>query len=346
MIELMMFLFRTFILLLCCKATVASAQMLPAADTNNDLLSRFGLSVNECPSFPKVAADYRVKFSGAMRIWAERHTTGLNAKKVVYPFSGADIVTVASLFPKAEHLVLVADQLPEYANKIAALPGQAAKECETMMYFARYGYFRTNDLEGKNSVKPRFIKLLTYSIALSDAKIRKIDYLTLDEEGGVTAQANMLGIKPDGLRFMVSTATGSELTVDYVRMDLSNRGLSAGKRFHAFMRSQINDAVMIKSASHLLQKPYFSDLATIITDKARSVVQDETGLDIDPLRRSFDIRSYGKFYAPHPLWHDSSSGQRLIKYLSEQSGIEQLPFVIGYEKKSGSVLLVGSRKAP
>ena len=351
-------LFGVLTLLSLCWGGVASAQT-PAAvskdvkpkpstvsEAGNDLLQRFGLSVNECPAFPKVSADYQTKFSAPMRAWAEQHTAKLSAKRMVYPFSGADIVTAASLFPSAEHLILVADQWPEYATNKPVAPGQAAKECETMMYFARYGYFRTNDLEGKNSVKPRFIKLLTYSIALSDAKIRSIDYLSLDEEGLATVHSKMDGIKPDGLRFVVTTANGREHKIDYVRMDLSNNGLARGKRFHAFMAAQIHDAVMIKSASHLLQKPYFSTLAAIITDKARSVVQDETGLDIEPLRKTFDVRSYGKFHAPHPLWHGSASGERLIQYLSEQTGIEPMPFISGYEKKSGSVLLVGSRKAP
>ena len=314
-------------------------------EQGNDLLSRFGFSSSECPGFAAVATDYRARFSAPMRAWANQHTARLNAKKVLYPFSGADIVTAASIFPAVNHLILVANQWPEYAGDKAVSAGQVAKECSTMMYFARYGYFRTNDLEGKNSIKPRFIKLLTYSIALGDAKVRSIDYLSLGEDGIATAHAKLEGIKPDGLRFSVIAPDGREMKIDYVRIDLSNSGLSAGHKFHAFMTAQMDDAVLIKSASHLLQNPYFSTLASVITDKAKSVVQDETGLDVEPLRKTFDLRSYGKFHAPHPLWQGSASGQRLIKYLSEQSGIEPLPFTIGYEKKSGSVLLVGSRKA-
>lgn len=341
--------------LACSGASIAQTNLAPGkeakpsvagvSDPANDLLQSFGFSAKECPAFTQVAATYQSKFSAPMRTWAEQNTSKLNAKKVVYPFSGADIVTAASILPAANHLILVADQWPEYAANKPAGAGQAAKECETMMYFARYGYFRTNDLEGKNSIKPRFIKLLTYSIALSDAKIRSIDYLAIGDDGVAVARSKLEGPQPDGLRFFVTGANGRELKIDYVRMDLSNNGLAPGKKFHAFMSAQMDDAVMIKSASHLLQKPYFSALANVITDKAKSVVQDETGLDIEPLRKTFDVRSYGKFHAPHPLWHDSASGQRLIKYLSEQSGIEPLPFIIGYEKKSGSVLLVGARKS-
>jgi hypothetical protein len=316
-----------------------------ATEASNGLLQRYGFSPNECPAFTKVVAEYQAKFNAPMKTWAGQHTARLNAQKVVYPFSGADIVTVVSIFPEAKHLILVADQWPEYASNKPVLAGQAEKECATMLFFARYGYFRTNDLEGKNSVKPRFIKLLTYNLALSDAKVHSIDYLAVDERGTAVVHSKLEGIQADGLRFSVTSSNRRELMIDYIRMDLSNNGLQPGKKFHAFMSAQIDDAVMVKSASHLLQKTYFSSLASIITNNSKSVVQDETGLDIDALRKPFNVRSYGKFYAPHPLWQDSASGQRLIKYLSDQLSIEPLPFIIGYEKKSGSVLLVADRKA-
>lgn len=326
------------------KESLSPGAVLPSAA--NPLLQQFALTEQECPAFPRLAADYRARFLAPMKVWAEQKMTKLQAKKVVYPFSGADIVTALALFPNVEHLIMVADQWPEYAGGRQAAAGQAAKECEIMSFFARYGYFRTYDLEGKHSVKPRFIKLLFYSMALSEAKVSSVDYLVVQADGGTQAHSALLGIKPDGLRFTVVLGQGRELKLDYVRMDLSNIGLQPGKSLHAFMSAQMDATVLIKSASHLLQKSYFSALADIIASKSVHVVQDETGLDIEPFRRAFDISSYGKFHAPHPLWHDSASGQRLIRYLQDQPSIEPLPFTIGYEKKSGSVLLVGTRKRP
>ena len=315
-----------------------------ALQPDNDLLLRSALSTTDCPAFSKLSSDFQKRFLVPMSSWAEQHTSTLNAKKIVYPFSGADIVTPASFFQGADHLVLVADQFPDYVRKQVTTPGETDKECDIMMYFARYGYFKTNDLTGKDSVSPRFHKLLSYNIALIDAKINSINFLVIEENGGTTVYSRIDGIKPDGLGFLVTTPKGRDIKIDYVRIDLSNKGVKLGNRFHAFLNGQIVDTVFLKSASHLLQKPYFSNLANVITDKARNVVQDETGLDIEPLRKAFDIRSYGKFDAPHPLWQNSESGQRLIKYLTDQTTIEPLPFVIGYEKKSGSLLLVSSRK--
>jgi hypothetical protein len=312
-----------------------------AAPAPDDLLQQLVVSARECPAFAKLASDYRARFSAPMQAWAEQHLARLDARKVIYPFSGADIVTAMNLFASADHLVLVADQWPQHGAPASILPQQVAKECQTMSFFARYGYFRTHDLEGKDSVRPRFARLLAYSIALTEAQVGRVEYLALQEDGQVRPTVD--AVKPDGLRFAVTRANGRALTIDYVRTDLSNNGLKVGSRSHTFMRSQMDAVVLLKSASHLLQKPHFSALAELTVERAPSVVQDETGLDIEPFRRAFEIRSYGKFHAPHPLWHDSASGQRLIRYLQDQPAIEPLPFTIGYEKKSGSVLLVGTR---
>jgi len=101
---------------------------------------------------------------------------------------------------------------------------------------------------------------------------------------------------------------------------------------------------LIKSASHLLQRSYFSNLADLITQRSKAIVQDETGLDIEVLNKTFKIDTYGKFVAPHPLWQNDPSGKRLREFFSEHKDLPVLPFKIGYEKPIGSVLLVGTRK--
>lgn len=299
----------------------------------------------ECPSFQKIAADYQSKFLAPMQAWSVEHLNKLGTKKLTYVFSGADIVTPLTLFTTANHYTLIADQTPEYVGANDASAAQIAKECQTQAYFARYGYFRTHDLEGKDSVKPRFIKMLAYSILMSGGSITKMEYLGIAPNGKLEIRDNPAVTKPDGLRFHVTTADKRPVFVDYLRMNLSNSGLQADPRLQQFLASRTNDTVFIKSASHLLQKNYFSILASLITDHAHSVVQDETGLDIELFSKHYQIDSYGKFLRPHPLWHDSPSGVRLRNFLSTKNTLQPLPFTIGYEKTSGSVLLVGTRLA-
>lgn len=339
-----------------CLTVVLPAGLLRAADTTAVAATPVSLAALspaqalaartakiECPSFSKIVTNYQSKFLAPMHAWSAQHLSKLGTKKLTYVFSGADIVTPLTLFLSANHYTLIADQLPEYLPAKETSPPQVAKECQTQAYFARYGYFRTHDLEGKDSVKPRFIKMLAYSILMSGGSIVKMEYLAIASNGKLEVRDDLSAAHPDGLRFQVTTADKRSVLVDYLRMDLSDSGLLAEPRLQQFLSMHTDGTVFIKSGSHLLQKSYFSILAGLITDHAQSVVQDETGLDIALLTRHYQVDSYGKFLRPHPLWHDSPSGVRLRNFLGAKTTLQPLPFTIGYEKTSGSVLLVGTR---
>lgn len=337
--------------LVCLSVLLFSAQLF-SADTTTPAASSTPTAAQalaartakiECPTFQKIATDYQTKFLAPMQAWSSQQLSKLGTKKLTYVFSGADIITPLALFNTADHFTLIADQTPEYTLPQDISGAQIAKECQTQAYFARYGYFRTNDLEGKDAVKPRFVKMLAYSILMSGGSIVKMDYLSIATNGKLEIRDNPSTVKPDGLRFHVTTADKRAVLVDYLRMNLSNSGLSAEPRLQQFLTGHTSDTIFIKSASHLLQKNYFSILAALITDHAHSVVQDETGLDIEVFSKHYQIDSYGKFLRPHPLWHDSPSGVRLRDFLSAKNTLQPLPFTIGYEKTSGSVLLVGTR---
>ena len=337
--------------LFCLSALLCSAQLLaadtatavtPPAPTPAQTLAARTAKI-ECAAFQKIATDYQTKFLAPMQSWSGQHLNKLGTKKLTYVFSGADIVTPLTLFNTADHFTLIADQTPEYTLPQEISGAQIIKECQTQAYFARYGYFRTNDLDGKDSVKPRFVKMLAYSILMSGSTIGKMEYLSIATNGKLDVRDNPMTVKPDGLRFHVITADKRAVLVDYLRMNLSNYGLNAEPKLKQFLATHTDGTIFIKSASHLLQKNYFSTLAGLITANASNVVQDETGLDIQLLGEHYQIDSYGKFLRPHPLWHDSPSGVRLRDFLSRKNTLQPLPFTIGYEKTSGSVLLVGTR---
>jgi hypothetical protein len=299
---------------------------------------------HECGGFENLSTQYQSRYAAPMKTWAQQHLNHLGTRQLTYLFSGADIVTALSLFPRAEHLILVANQWPEPSMEQPASAEKIAKECSTHAFFARHGYFRTNDLEGKDSVRPRFVKLLTYNLLISGAKIDRSEYLFVDANGALTNQRPADATRPEGLRYFATTAEGRPIKVDYVRIDLSNRGLQETTKFHRFLAENMAETVLIKSASHLLQRSYFSNLADLITQRSKAIVQDETGLDIEVLNKTFKIDTYGKFVAPHPLWQNDPSGKRLREFFSEHKDLPVLPFKIGYEKPIGSVLLVGTRK--
>lgn len=299
----------------------------------------------DCPNFGKLATGYQSQFKAPMRNWSVENLGRLGSRKILYPFSGPDVITALALFGSAEHLILVADQTPELNVSAKAETLRIQKECQTQSYFARLGYFRTNDLEGKGSIRPRFTKMLVYSILISGSSIERVVPLRINAQGKSEEIGPNASGPHEGLRFQITTAEGRPVTVDYLRMNLSNAGIKPDSAQRNFLANNMASTVFVKSASHLLQKSTFSVLADLIADRANAVVQDETGLDIDLMNQHFKVAAYGRFNRPHPLWKDSASAMRLKDFLSAQPVLPQLPFVMGYEKPTGSILLVASRRS-
>jgi len=323
-----------------------SVGLVYAQNTNQDS----GQSLNTllsvaCPNFNEMVNSYQQKFVSKMSTWSTAHLSGAEYQTAFYPFSGPDVVTVMSIYPKANYYVLVADQVPEYAyiNSPEKLSNASqAFECQMLGNFSRRGYYLTNDLIGKNGPKPRFIKLLIYNFAFAGAKINEVKILTISPDGMIIPQTK--DTQPHGVRFIVETKDGRAVTVDYLSANISDSGLEKqGHVVKAFERKS-SQVVLIKSASHLLQNTYFSTMKNVLIANAKWITQDETGLDIVPYAENFNLQLFGRFIAPNTLWAKSPSAQRLAKYYQEQPSKQELPFLLGYEKAGGSMLMIGQRK--
>jgi hypothetical protein len=320
-----------------------SAQTTRSAPEASEQLKTL-LSVS-CPNFNEMVANYQKKFVTKMGNWSAANLSQAEYQTAFYPFSGPDVVTVMSLYPKANYYVLVADQVPEYTfinspEKLST--ASQAFECHMLSNFSNRGYYLTNDLIGKNGPKPRFIKLLIYNLAFAGAKVNAITTLTISQEGLIIPQVK--DTPANGVRFLIETIDGRAVTVDYISANISDSGLENQAHFVKAFQRKSSQVVLIKSASHLLQNTYFSTMKNVLVENAKWITQDETGLDIVPYSDNFNLQLFGRFIAPNNLWAKSPSAQRLAKYYQDHPSKQELPFLLGYEKAGGSMLMIGQRK--
>jgi hypothetical protein len=129
-----------------------------------------------------------------------------------------------------------------------------------------------------------------------------------------------------------------------MRVDLSDGYLKRSAAELDYLRKSLSEVVLLKSASHLLQEPMISITAGLIAQHAQSVVQDETGMHIGALQQHFDLRLYGDFADAHRLWSGKSAVKELRAFRASVGEAEPLYFTFGYEKRMGSLVLVGSRR--
>jgi hypothetical protein len=326
-----------------------------------------------CPGLKPALGRYREQVLLPIRQWAQRELRQLTAETVLYPFSGPDAATLIALFGEARRMVLLSRQEASLAQLQPVPSSTEIAECATQHFFYITGFYRTHDLQGKHGPAPRLMSLLLMSIEAAGMLPVAIMPIRIDEEGrlqvardqqvladddGVfrsappAVEARMAPSagqpgtsRPAGVRFEMFDEHGKRRTIDYLSLDLSNAGLRAQSAEIDWLSSVATGAVLIKSASHLPQAAHFSNLVQTITTRSRGIVQDETGLDVQALTAFGSVAVHGRFTEPHELWRGAESMKRLRSFTEHQPRIASPPFVLGYRKPSGTLMMVATREA-
>ena len=327
--------------------TEPAPAVLPALDDKHS--AKHLPEAPNCPQLGDWAQAWRGKFLGKMNQWVAAELSDVHPRTVLYPFSGPDISTAMALFPGAVHYTLVADQVAEYpylSRPRAESPEVTRAECTILSRFKDMGFYVTMELNGAeptSAARPGFLPLLVAGTVFMDTKIVRAAVLTLDPRG-VAREIEPGSAPARGVRLVVEYPDGRQAIVDYLQIDLSDRGMNGNPAARKFMQ-QPTDVLFLKSASHLLQNPAFTVLASdLTTHRAPVLVQDETGLDIDRLEKGWFVTAYGRFTSPHKSWQNNPHALKLVDYYHTHKSAGDLPFKIGYRKEAGSALLIGRRR--
>ena len=173
--------------------------------------------------------------------------------------------------------------------------------------FSRLGFYRTDDLDAEASRTGMRVGasavIAAYAVRLG-FEIVSVDPIRVNDAG--TDLEVHPGNRADpatwsSVRFGMDR-DGRRIILDYVRADLSDRGLGRAPSTRAWIERMAGNRTLLKAASHLLQKSSFSIIREAILARAPSVVQDETGIDYGLLARVHAVDLYGNFVKPIPLF--------------------------------------------
>jgi hypothetical protein len=343
-------------------------------------MRRLGSAVGRCPGLAREAQRYRNAVLNPMREWSEQSLADIQSASVIYPFSGPDAATAVALFPDASRFVLIARQQASVEQLDEPDEAVQVSECELHQFVSRTGFYRTHDLDGKDRATPRLLTLLLMSLETAGILPLRVASLQIDSQGGMfqrspwqvstdldgrfrpeqggpvqagpastdsrrepAAPAPAPERDPSGIRIEGLDDRGRTVVFDYISMDLSDRGVRRGSTAYRWIEGEIGRTVLIKSASHLLQSPNFSNLAQLVANRSKVVLQDETGLDALKLARFSQVRVHGEFTEPYALWRESLAMGRLREFVDRQVPADTPPFPFGYRKPSGTFIVIALR---
>ena len=270
-----------------------------------------------------------------------------DAKKVFYPFSGPDFTTLYQIYPQADHYVMSAQQRGERLVDLSQLSPSAASQTMEVLSsawksFGNDGFFVTEYLFkyiSTNKVKIGATTLIASFAHLHQFSIQKIVPISIDDNGTVNELSEDQSW--DSVRLYL-VKDNRPVILDYVRMDLSNEGMKDNVSQLAFFRESAKSPVLLKAASHLPQHPAFTLIRDEMLQNAPMIVQDETGLDYQPLNQQFNTVLYGSFVKAYKVF--SKYNTELAKAYKLRDDEKKLPFRIGYFKDGNYALIVATRK--
>lgn len=297
---------------------------------------------------------YQQKIATPLRDWAAKQLPSAAGETVYYPFAGPDLPTVHLLYPDAKRYVLIALQKGGRVPRLATGKPAVARLFFRVFSrgwksFAHRGFFHTDHMnrdmnedsfvEGVTPVLMGFAAGLGYEV-LTVSPIRvNADGSDLEPHPGDKTKRETW----DSVRLLLKRADGTQVTVDYLHMDLSDGFLKKDEAHRSWVEMISKNKVVTKAASHLMQKPFFSIVKQAILEHATSIWQDETGIDYSELDKHFDTQLFGEFTRANKLWHENVQ-RSLSRAYAKRKDIQPLPFRVGYNKDSGSCVQYAVRR--
>lgn len=282
-----------------------------------------------------------------MMAWSKTEITYKNPT-VVYPFSGPDFTTLHQLYPEAQRYVMMAMQRAEKPVNLNTLNPTATTQILEVLtsawhLFDKDGFFVTEYLDKylyKNHVRIGASTFLATFLNLQGFTIDQIVPIQINDQGELVELA--LDSKEwRSVRFKAKK-NGKLVVLDYLSVDLSNKGFEASPQNLKFIRALSSSPFLFKAASHLPQNKEFNVIVDEVIQRSPSIVQDETGIKYTVLSEKYDVALYGKFEKSHHLF--KSYHKDLAKAFEQRTDIKPLAFRVGYFKEGNYAFMVARRK--
>jgi hypothetical protein len=296
--------------------------------------------------------EYESRIGKPMQDWALTALEHTRGGVVFYPFSGPDFATVYRLYPEAGRYVLVAlqrAQPPPALEQASAVELAAflARFAESWKQFAQIGFFRTLDLDddakqpgiraGMTAPMLAFAARAGFKVVAVEPVRVNASGMDLEAHPGSRTELTTW----DSVRISLERA-GRKVQLDYVRVNLADASLNSNPAVRAWIEHMAGSRTLLKAASHLPQDPRFSIVRDALLMRAPSVVQDETGIDYTRLAQAFNVKLYGRFSKPHPLFNQEAQ-RALAQAYKTSTDVKPLPFRVSYQRLPEANLQVAVR---
>jgi hypothetical protein len=259
---------------------------------------------------------------------------------VFYPFSGGDFLHVNSLYPNANHYVMMAQEsvgsIPDMANMDKVQTREYIEAADFILrdIYAK-SYFITMNMikDTKSSPVNGMLPVLLWSVSKTGHTVTSVEELSVDESGKKTYTPFKVGVNAaKAVRITFGNKEKGILkTLTYYSCDISNSGIEKDKALAATLKSIPASNCFVKSASYLMHYETFTTIRNTVLDKAIYLVQDDTGIPYKYFDKSkFKMELYGNYVKPVSDFSENLFQKDMAEAYKTKEFIGALSFSLGY----------------
>jgi hypothetical protein len=263
-----------------------------------------------------------------------------DTNSVFYPFSGGDFLHVNSLYPNANHYVMMAQEsvgsIPDLSKMDKIQTKQYIRSVDNILrdIYAKSYFITMNMIKDINSTPVNgMLPVLLWSVSKTGHTITKVEELTVDETGKRTFSPFKVGEnKAKAVRITFGNSdVGIEKTLTYYSCDISDSGIEKDKALQATLKTIPPSNCFVKSASYLMHYETFTKIRNTILDKAIYLVQDDTGIPYKYFEKNkFNLELYGTYIKPVSDFSDNLFQKDMAEAYKSSEYKSQLSFSLGY----------------
>ena len=292
-----------------------------------------------------------------IRSWAKQELAPHCSEQtsLFYPFSGPDFLYAYCFFQNLDDYVLIGlepvGRIPEPENIPPDSLGSYFRALRVALGdILTISFFKTKDMEADFASErlEGTLPILLVFLARTGNRIIAIEPVQIGKNGEVTRStfsevAKYDAGKMNGVKITFER-NGLQKTLYYFSIDLSNSSLNGKIGLRKFIDDRGEMVTLVKAATYLMHKKYFSEIRAIILDRSRIILQDDSGI---PLRcfdnENWRLQLYGFYSCPIPLFKEWVQDDLRVLY-QDSSRVAPLPFGVGYTwQANGSNLMLALR---
>jgi hypothetical protein len=278
------------------------------------------------------------------------------------PFSGPDILNAIAFFPDGiEYILFGLEPAGRVPHPEVLEPGQLMLELRHLRNalgdILSNNFFHT--LKMKEQVREdscsSFAGIIMFFLTRLDMEVISARNISIDTNGILIDHYDPRdGKLVPGVEFKFHAGNGdagsiqdvpaNEIrTVRHFSLHIPDAALSRKDNFERYARMLPLTTTIIKSASFLMHKDYFSRIRTLVLERSLYILQDDSGV---PLRfflnDNWTVDYFGFYERPIPLF--ANYFQRELRANMREKSSGRLPFSYGYDHARGTSNLILAKK--